>query len=473
MRVAIVGGGIAGMTTAYDIQQAAQQRGLDLSYTLVEGSDRLGGKVVTHRRDGFVVEGGPDCFLTQKPWAHALCGELGLGERLLGTNEASRKVRIPWRGRMHTLPDGVLLIVPTRFMPFALSRLISPLGKLRMGLDLVIPSRRDDGDESVATFVRRRLGGEALDKIAEPLMGGIHVSDPERQSILATFPRFRDIERKHGSLVRGMLAARRAHPARAAKPLPMFMSLRGGLQELTETLEGRLSAASLLRSRRALAVNRKAGGVYQVTLEGGEQLEAEAVVLAVPARVASELLAEHFGALAERLRALRYVSTATVSFGFRQSDLARPLDGFGFVVPSKEGRRITGCTWSSTKFAGRAPSGHVLLRCFLGGAVDERPALLPEAEMVAVARQELRDLMGLTAEPVLTEVFRWRDAHPQYDVGHLDWVADVERLCAREPGLHLVGSSYRGVGLPDCINSANRAAQAILASQRLPNGALS
>ncbi|MCL5110034.1 MAG: protoporphyrinogen oxidase [Chloroflexi bacterium] len=463
-RVVVIGAGVAGLATTHYLLHGDPSVEHPLDVTLVEASERAGGKVVTRRRDGFVVEGGPDCFLTQKPWAVDLCRHLGLESRLIGTNEASRKVLIPWGGKMHQLPDGVLLIVPTRFAPFAFSPLISPLGKLRMGLDLVLPARRDSGDESVASFVRRRLGGEALDKIAEPLMGGIHVSDPERQSILATFPRFRDIERKHGSLVRGMLAARRARPAKSGKELPMFMTLRGGLGELVDALSQSAAGARCLFGQRALAVQPTEAGAYRVVLDDGGVLRADQVVLAVPARVAAELVRGFAGELSARLRSLRYVSTATVSLGYRRSSLSRPLDGFGFVVPTKEGRRITGCTWSSTKFDDRAPDGHVLVRCFLGGAVDETPALLPEDEMVALAREELRDLMGLKAEPVLSEVFSWRQAHPQYDVGHLRWLAEVEALAAQLPGLHLVGSSYRGVGLPDCIRSGKAAAGLVLSA---------
>lgn len=461
MRVAIVGGGIAGLSTAFHLQESARSAGASLHCTLLERDNRLGGKIVTHRRDGFVLEGGPDCFLTQKPWALELCRRLGLSDRLIGTNDASRKVFILWKSRLHRLPEGVLLIVPTRFRPFALSGLISPLGKLRMGMELVIPPRRDAGDESVADFVRRRLGGEALDKIAEPLMGGIHVSDPERQSILGTFPRFREIERRHGSLVRGMLAARGSHPTNG-RSLPMFMTLGGGLQELTESLAARLDGVRVVAGNGAAGLASNGEGGYRLRLDDGTHLEADAVVLAIPARAATGLVAGLNGELAARLKALRYVSTATVSLGYRRDAVAHPLDGFGFVIPSRERRPITGCSWSSTKFDGRAPAGHILVRCFLGGAVDESSALLPNEQMVQVARDELRGLMGIEAEPVLARAHRWPEAHPQYDVGHLDRLAEIDHLCSAHSGLHLTGSSYRGVGIPDCIHNGALAAEAVL-----------
>lgn len=462
MRVAIVGGGIAGLSAAYYLQEGARDSGVPLECTLIESDGRLGGKIVTHRQDGFVVEGGPDSFLTQKPWAVELCRRLGIEDRLIGTNEASRKVYILWKGKLRELPDGVLLIVPTRLTPFALSTLISPLGKLRMGLDLVIPPRKDRSDESVADFVRRRLGSEALEKIAEPLMGGIHTSDPERQSLLASFPRFVDLERKHGSLMRGMIAGRRAHRPGNGKVLPTFMTLRGGLEEMVSSVAGRLQGGRVLLGRSVARLSRNGGGDYRLTLDDGAQLEADAVVLATPARAASSLVAEMDGEMAARLSSIRYVSTATVSFGYRKETLSHSLRGFGFVIPGKEGRRITGCTWSSTKFDDRAPEGLALLRCFLGSATNELPALLPEEEMIDIAREELRSIMGVDAKPALTYLHRWKDSHPQYDVGHLELLAEIDRLCATHPGLYLAGSSYRGVGIPDCIHSGQLAAEAIL-----------
>jgi oxygen-dependent protoporphyrinogen oxidase len=464
MRVVIVGGGISGLAAAYYLEHGARDSGIPLECTLIEGDSTLGGKIVTYRKDGFVVEGGPDSFLTQKPWAVDLCRQLGIEDRLIGTNEASRKVYILWKGKLRELPDGVLLIVPTRLTPFALSTLISPLGKLRMGLDLIIPPRRDPSDESVANFVRRRLGSEALDKIAEPLMGGIHTSDPERQSLLASFPRFVDLERKYGSLMKGMIAGRRAHRPSNGKALPAFMTLRGGLGEMVSAVVARLQRTRVLLGRSAVRMDREEKG-YRLDLDDGAHLEADAVVLATPARASARLLARMDGELADRLNSIRYVSTATVSFGYRTETLSHPLKGFGFVIPGKEGRRITGCTWTSTKFDDRAPGGMALLRCFLGSATNQLPALLPEQEMIDTAREELRSIMGIDAEPILTYVHRWRDSHPQYDVGHLDLLAEIDGRRAAHPGLYLAGSSYRGVGIPDCIHSGQLAAEAILRQQ--------
>lgn len=485
MHVIIIGGGITGLATAYYLQQQAAA-GVPLRYTLIESAPRLGGKIVTHRRDGFVIEGGPDSFVTQKPWALELCRELGLEDRLIGTNPVPRPVYVLQRGRLVPLPEGVMLVVPTKIRPFLTSPLLSWPGKLRMGLDLFIPPRREDGDESLASFIRRRLGQEALDKIAEPLMAGIHVADAERLSLLATFPRFAELERRHGSLIRGVLATRKAAAAnrrlsaltrpwgktaaddqRQAAERPsgsngsVFVTLQDGVDELVEALVRRLDRASLLTGCRVIGVRPQAEEArWAVHLGDGTTLTADAVVLAVPAYVAADLIESFNPTLATGLRKIRYVSTATVSLGYRRADVPHPLDSAGFLIPRSEGRRITACTWSSIKFAHRAPADHVLLRAFVGGARDEHLADLDDAAMLAMVRSELRDILGITAVPVLSEIFRWPKGNPQYDVGHLERVARLEALC--NPGLFLAGSAYHGVGLPDCVRSGRRVAKRIV-----------
>jgi oxygen-dependent protoporphyrinogen oxidase len=471
--VAIVGGGISGLTTAFYLQQHAAQYQHPLRYILVDGAPRPGGKVVTDKVPGFgatpfVVEGGPDSFLTQKPWALQLARELGLEDRLLGTNDDRRKVYVLNRGKPTPLPDGVLLIVPTQFMPFALSPLISPLGKLRMGLDLMIPARQDDEDETLADFIRRRLGDEALDKIAEPLMSGIYNAEAERQSLLATFPRFRDIEKRHGSLIRGMLAARRrpstpgagnngAAPPAQTKPLSMFVTLIGGTQELVDTLVNQLTGDLRFGARVASLdfVNEE----YRLVLADGSQVTAAKVVLATPSYSAADLLSVMAPAAADLLREIRYVSTGTLSLGFRAAEVAHPLNGFGLVIPRSEQRPINAITWSSTKFDHRAPEGHVLLRVFVGGSRNPEIVDRPDDELLAIARSELAALMGIDAAPVFHRLYRWRDATPQYDVGHLTRVDAIE--AALPAGLYVTGSPYRGIGLPDCVHQAQLTAKQV------------
>ncbi len=465
IRVAIIGGGIAGLATAFYLQEKARQAGLPLSYSLIESAPDFGGKIVTHEGDGFVVEGGPDSFITQKPAALRLCRELGLEDRLLGTNDARRKVYVLDGGRLRSLPDGVMLIVPTRFTPFALSPLISVPGKLRMGMDLFIPPRLEDGDESLADFIRRRLGQEALDKIAEPLMAGIHVADPERLSLQATFPRFIQLEQKYGSLIKGMLAqkARRAEGSRngaGGHKLSLFMTLRGGLRELVETLVARLEGELLLGTGVADLVRAQDG--YRLHLTDGRSLDADAVILATPSYVAADLVEPMHARLAAGLRAIRYVSTATVSLGFRRTEFEHPLNGFGFVVSARDKSNLMACTWTSTKFNRRAPDDYVLLRCFVGGPRNEGLVDLPDEELLGLVREELREVMGVTARPVLTRIYRWPGGNPQYDVGHLARVDQLEAMAADLPGLYFTGSAYRGVGLPDCIQQGQATAEAVL-----------
>ncbi|MGC8779492.1 MAG: protoporphyrinogen oxidase [Anaerolineae bacterium] len=452
--VVIVGGGIAGLSTAWYLQQQG------VPYVLLEASDRWGGHVLTETVETavgrFVVEAGPDSFITQKPWGLQLARELGLADRLIGTNDQMRKVYVLNKGRPTPMPDGVLLIVPTRFMPFVLSPLISPLGKLRMGLDLLIPPRRDPADETLADFVRRRLGNEALDKIAEPLLSGIYNAEADRQSLLATFPRFRELELKYGSLTRGMLASRRnGRGAAGPRPMSAFVSLLGGTGELIETLVGRLTGDLRLNTQ-VERLERSAAGDYLVETARGERFSAQAVVLAVPAFVAAGLLRRLAPDAATMLAGIRYVSTGTISLAYRLDEIPRPLLGFGLVVPGSERRPINALTWCSLKFAGRAPEGYALFRVFFGGSRSPRSMELDDAALLATVRAELRGLMGITAPPLFHRIYRRSRANAQYDVGHGDRIAALERMLPA--GLHLTGSPYRGVGLPDCIRQGQETA---------------
>ncbi len=475
--VVIVGGGVSGLSAAWYLQQQAQHS--DLRYTVLERSDRWGGKVYTEQVDGvggpFVVEGGPDSFLAQKPWALQLARELGLEDRLLGTNDRMRQVYVVNQGEPVPLPDGVLMIVPTRFTPFALSPLISPLGKLRMGLDLFIPPRQQDTDETLADFVRRRLGSEALDKIAEPLMSGIYNAEAERQSLLATFPRFRDLEQQHGSLIRGMLASRRTRNnssgkngsttpngqnGAAGKPGTAFVSLRNGSAELIDALAAQLTGDLRLNTG-VQSIDRADDGSYRLALSGGDSLLADAVVIATPAYVAADVLRALAPLAAAELDAIRYVSTGTISLAFRAADITRPLNGFGLVIPRSEKRPINAITCSSIKFEHRAPEGYALLRVFFGGSRSPESMDLSDDDLRRVVRSELKALMGIEATSIFDRIYRWPRANPQYDVGHLDRVAAIE--AALPPGLYVTGSPYRGVGVPDCVYQAQQTAQQVVA----------
>ncbi len=462
--IAIIGGGIAGLATAYYLHERG--RGA-VEYTIIESATRWGGKIVSVREQGFVVEGGPDSFITYKTAALELCRALGLSDQLISTNDAARRVFVWSRGQLRQMPDGVMLIVPTQFTPFLHSSLISWQGKLRMGMEAFIPPRGDDGDESLSHFVRRRLGAEALDKIAEPMIAGIYVADAEHLSLQSTFPRLLDMEKKYGSLLRGVLEQKRASNGKTGGGKPavsMFMTLRGGLQELVDSLVARLQGESLRLNRAVVSVTR-VDGAYSIALSDGARLDADEVVFATPAYTTADLIQPLAPALASQLRALRYVSTATVSLGFNRAELNHSLGGFGFVVPRREKRRIIACSWSSTKFNHRAPQGYALVRVFIGGARAEHLAEQDDATLAQIAREELREMMGIIAPPVLTRVYRWRKANPQYEVGYSARIAEIESLAAAQRGLHLVGSAYHGVGIPDCIESAKHVAEKILEAQ--------
>ncbi len=461
-RVVIVGGGIAGLATAYYL---AQRGGVD--YKLIESAPTFGGKIVSVREKGFVVEGGPDSFITTKTAALELCRELGLGDQLIGTNDAGRKVFVWSRGRLRQMPDGVMLIIPTRILPFVRSPLISWPGKMRMGMDLFIPARRDDRDESLAAFVRRRLGAEALDRIAEPMIAGIYVADAEYLSLKSTFPRFLDMEKKYGGLLRGVIAQKRASNGKSPSRQPstsLFMTLRGGLQDMVDGVVSHLDRNSLLSGKSAVKVAQTGNG-YDVTLSDGACIHADAVVLAAPTYATADLVQGLNPTLADTLRTFRYVSTATVSLGYKRSDLPHPLDGFGFVVPRSEQRKILACTWSSTKFDHRAPEGHVLVRAFIGGAHAEHLAEQDDETVINIAREEMRAMMGISATPVITRVYRWSKANPQYAVGHAERVAEVDRMAEQHTGLYLVGGAFHGVGIPDCIADGKRVAELIADSK--------
>ena len=466
--ITIVGGGIAGLATAFYLQKKSQEMGRPISYTLVEAAPRFGGKIITERVDDFVIEGGPDSFITPKPWGTQLCRDLGLVDRLLPTNDDRRNVFVLNKGKLVPFPGGFRLTIPTEFIPFARTRLISPWGKLRMGLDLLTPPRQAQGDESLANFIRRRLGQEAVDKIAGPMMAGIYMADPERLSIQSTFPMFVEMERKYGSLIKGMQAAKKQRPPSngSGKPPAMFTSLQGGMHELVETLVGQLTGDLRLGCRVGGLRHLGPGFELSFVQTGRSPLTTDAVVLAIPAYLAATLLNPIEPNLAQKLEQIRYVSTATVSLGYRRADIAsqHDLNGFGFMIPKSEKRPIAACTWSSTKFNHRAPADGVLLRVFVGGDGQDYLAVRSDEALIKLAKEQIANIMGITAQPVVRRIFRWPKGNPQYDVGHLDRVSEMETLSNKIPGLYLNGSAYRGIGIPDCIKSGLTTVDQILAA---------
>lgn len=466
-RVAVIGGGISGLAAAHRLVELSRAHDRRIDLRLLESSQRLGGVIATERSDGFVIEAGPDSFLSEKPAALRLCARLGLTDHLVSTREQFRRTSVVHGGRLHPLPDGFLLLAPTRFWPLVTTPLFSWPGKLRMALDLVLPRARDAGDESLTGFVTRRLGREALERVAQPLVGGIYTADPDLLSLAATMPRFLEMERTERSVILAMWRQQRRAAATnngSGARWSLFLSFDSGLQCLVDRLAQELPEGVVSLGQPARVVERTATG-WRVDGD----LECDAVVLAVPAPAAARLVRAVDTALADELAAIPYASSATVTLAFRREDVPHPLDSFGFVVPHSERRALLAATFSSLKYAGRAPAEFVLIRVFVGGALRPELVELDDTELRKVIHRELADLLGVRAQPVLTRIARWPFSMPQYHVGHLDRLERIEARRAPLGGLYLTGNAYGGVGIPDCIRSGESAAELLFgALRRLP-----
>jgi len=465
MKLTIIGGGIAGLSAAY----YATKKLPNAEITLIEADSRWGGKISTERVnfDGgrFIVEGGPDTFLASKPWGVALCKELGLGERLHGTNPNYKSTYVLNRNRLLPLPEGLAMMIPSDIPSILRSRLISWGGKIRMGLDFLQPAKAVSGDESLGAFISRRLGREAYENLIEPLMSGIYAGDGDQLSLASTFPYLRDLETKYGSLARGAIETRKKMPA-APGSRSAFLTPTTGLAEIVEALVARLEShhVNLRLNTRVTAVTRNVErGTWNVTLDtetlGAETLETDGLILATPAPVSGRLLASFDPELASTLQSIPYASTATVSLSYRQSDLVHPLDGYGYVIPRREGRKALACTWTSTKFPHRAPEGYALLRVFVGRAGQDIP--WNENDLLELAKEEMKLTMNIAAEPIFSRVFLWESAMPQYNLGHPEKLAQIESALEKYPTLALAGNGYRGIGIPDCIRSGELAVEKV------------
>jgi protoporphyrinogen/coproporphyrinogen III oxidase len=470
-RIVVVGGGIAGLSAAY----YAQKNIPDAHVTLIESASQWGGKITTDRvafDDGqFIIEGGPDTFLASKPWGVALCKELGLGERLHGTNQNKKNTYVLNKGRLLPLPEGLAMMIPSDVPSILRSRLISWFGKTRMGLDFLLPAKNVNpdktgasSDESLGSFVSRRLGREAYENLIEPLMSGIYAGDGDQLSLASTFPYLRDLEIKHGSLARGAIEMRKKMNANGQKiqgSRSAFLTPTTGLAEIVEALVERLKSKVDLRlNTRVTSITRNLErGTWSVILDA-ETLDADGVILATPAYVSGRLLASFAPELGSTLQSIPYASTATVSLAYRLSNVPRELDGYGYVIPRREGRKALACTWTSTKFPHRAPEGYALIRVFVGRAGQDIP--WDEGELLDVAKEESKLTLGITAEPLISRVFLWDKAMPQYNLGHPEILKRIDIALEKHPGLALAGNGYRGIGIPDCIHSGELAVERVL-----------
>ena len=461
-RAIVIGGGITGLTAAYRLQREAARRELPLDVTLLEATGRVGGVIQTEHRDGFRIEHGPDAFISTKPAAKALCEELGIADQFIGTNPKVRRSFVVRKGILHPVPEGFYMMAPGSLKPFLKTPLFSWRGKLRMALDIFIPSRERDIDEAVAHFVRRRLGTEAFTRIAQPMIGGIYTSDAENLSLKATFPRFLEMEKTHGSIIRALRAQKKqaaeTNRATSGPRYSLFLSFKSGMQTLIDRLAETLADSIQLNTGVLRMEQDTSGNGWRVTLSTGETLNSELLCIALPAVQAQGLVQNVSRPLATKLSAIPYASSATINLAFPRTDITHPLDGMGFVVPATENLSIIGCSFSSVKFENRAPEEHVLLRAFVGEPTSKKT----EADLIQRCQSDLAPLLGIKNAPLFTVVSKHTQAMAQYQVGHQDVVDDIERLAGELQGFMLAGNGYRGVGIPDCIQSGETAAISLL-----------
>jgi oxygen-dependent protoporphyrinogen oxidase len=453
--ICIIGGGISGLATAYFLEKQAQENGLPLEIVLVERAATLGGKIATHRQGDFIMEGGPESFVTRKPEAWDLCHELGIGERLVGTTGS---------GKNYVLHNGRSQPVPTNPIAFIKTPLLTASGKLRLLKEPFIPPRSDNGDESLGSFLRRRIGDEAVDNLAKPAIGSIYLGDVDEMSVQVSFSRFAELEREYGSLVKGMFglmkqkrSQRKASGEPKAEKKPPFATLRGGLMELIDALADQMGGEIWLETAvTAIHHDPSQPQPYQISFNKRDPIRANAIVLAVPTFVMGNLLAQHDTAVAEFLRGVSYNPVATVNLSFNRSEINDPFDGFGVVVPESESCQLLAVEGMSNKFPHRAPDDQFVLRAFVGGKRQADLVILPDDALIKLVRQELETIFSITAKPTYSKIFRWQPANPQPEVGHLEMVTAVEkRLNQLLPNLYLTGAGMRGQGVPDCIRQAN------------------
>lgn len=459
-RIAIIGGGISGLSAAFSLEEK-RRAGTPVEYLLFERAEKLGGVLVTERIDGCLVEAGPDSFLTEKPWAADLCRQAGLGDQLIGSNDASRKTYIVVKGRLVVMPDGLMFMVPTKILPTIFSPLFSLGAKLRMAGEWFHPPHRADGDESVAALVERHYGAEMVDRLADPLLSGVYGGEAGQLSVRAVLPRFAEMEARHGSLGRAMLAARKRMAQGAGNSSrPLFTSLKEGMQQLVDELVRCLPASSLRTGATVQSLQPEAGGWIVSAGYGSDHFDG--VIVATPAQSAAALLRLASAELSSELGAIQYSSSVTVTLGYDQKVRAALPPGFGFLVPRSEGKRMLAATFVHNKFPHRAPDDRALIRCFLGGARDERILQDSEEAITRLVREELRQIIGLTDAPRFVRVYKWKGAMAQYGVGHLERLERIERLRRQLPALALAGNGYRGIGVPDCVRSGRDAAEELL-----------
>lgn len=467
-RAIVIGGGITGLSAGYRLKREAEKRGIPLALTLLEASSRVGGVIQTEHRNGFIVEHGPDAFISTKPWAKELCEELGIADQLIGTNSKVRRSFVVRKGKLLPVPEGFYMMAPGSFGPFLKSPIFSWRGKFRIAFDLFISRSSDIDDESVADFVRRRLGREAFERMAQPMIGGIYTSDAENLSLKATFPRFLEMEREHGSIIKALLTQKRkatqTSRGTSGPRYSLFLSFETGMQTLVDTLAENLTGCIRFQSRVDTIQQKESETGWHVCLDDGAMLEADILCIALPAPQTSKILTNVLPQLSEKLSVIPYTSSATVNLAFRQEDVLHPLNGMGFVVPTTEQLNLVGCSFSSVKFENRAPVDHVLLRAFVGRNAVEggRDENMNQKDVVLCVLKDVSQLLDIKADPLFSIVSRHSQSMAQYLVGHQKLVSEIDELATSLSGLTLAGNAYHGIGIPDCIRSGEQAALTLL-----------
>ncbi|WLR51491.1 protoporphyrinogen oxidase [Bacillus tianshenii] len=460
--VVIIGGGVTGLTAAYYMQKEIRERNLPVRCTLIEASDRLGGKIQTYTKNGFVIEKGPDSFLARKKSAARLAAEVGMADNLVANKAGKSYVLV--KGRLHEMPGGSIMGIPTKMAPFAFSGLFSPFGKLRAGADLVLPRSKSNNDQSLGQFFRRRLGGEVVENLIEPLLSGIYAGDIDNLSLLATFPQFQHVEQKHRSLILGMKSVTPKAPKQKEKPenkkTSMFLTVSTGLESFVHAVEKRLDSGSVLKNTAVQAIE-KHGERYHITLNNGEVIEADTVIVTTPHKKTAEMFSQYD--FFEPFRHMPSTSVATVAMAFSESAVKEDIDGTGFVVSRNNHYTITACTWTHKKWPHTTPEGKVLLRCYVGRAGSEEIVDCSDDEIKNAVLEDLNQTMSITEEPEFSVITRWKNSMPQYTVGHKQRIETIkEKLDNELPGVFLAGASYEGLGLPDCIDQGEEAVKKVL-----------
>ncbi|WP_409253358.1 protoporphyrinogen oxidase [Bacillus sp. SCS-153A] len=457
-KVVIIGGGITGLTSAYYLQKEAEKTGRPLDIKLIEASHRLGGKIQTVKRDGFVIERGPDSFLERKTSAARLAKEVGLNHDLVNNSTGTAYVLV--NDELHPMPGGSVMGIPTQMAPFVTTGLFSMQGKARAAADFILPKSNVEGDQSLGGFFRRRLGHEVVENLIEPLLSGIYAGDIDQLSLMSTFPQFYQVEQKHRSLILGM---KKTTPAqrKGSKKKAIFLTLSKGLQSLVDAIEEKLSSDSVLKGVRVERIEKEANSGYSLFLNNGEILDADSIIVTTPHPTIPPMFPQYD--FFDHLKTIPATSVATVAMAFPNEAIKKDIDGTGFVVSRNSDYTITACTWTHRKWPHSTPEGKVLLRCYVGRAGDETIVDLSDSQIEKIVLQDLNKIMDITMDPEFTIVSRWKDAMPQYTVGHKDRLEKMKANVKKElPGLFFAGSSFEGLGLPDCIDQGEKAVQNVL-----------